>query len=214
MLADLLATDGVAEHLELRSDVGLMAIHGGLEANTWEIAHEVAARTGSSLYGVVQAPGLSWHVPSTAYALDDSPALASFCGHVGVAISLHGYGGIRDHAQRWRTICIGGGGRHEAAVVGEALRAALPDYVPIDSIDQIPRQYRGVHPDNPVNRVRVAGVQVELPPRVRGLSPGGDPLPLTARWAADTVALIDALVAAIGVLNDPSSRRTRPTPTR
>jgi phage replication-related protein YjqB (UPF0714/DUF867 family) len=31
----------------------------------------------------------------------------------------------------------------------------------------MPSTLRGVHPDNPVNRPRAGGVQLELPPRIR-----------------------------------------------
>ena len=59
----------------------------------------------------------------------------------------------------------------------------------------IPVELRGLHPDNPVNRPRQAGVQIELPPRVRGTSP------LWADWEGPgptphTQALIDGLVRA------------------
>jgi phage replication-related protein YjqB (UPF0714/DUF867 family) len=197
MLDELLATDGVVEHCRLRSRVGFMALHGGLEANTWEIAREVAQRSDSSLYAVVQPERLTWHVPSKRYALEHSEQLRAFCDHVDVVVSLHGYGGVRDHPNRWMTICVGGSGRDAAATVGTELRAGLPDYTVIDELDSIPPQYRGVHPDNPVNRVRGAGVQVELPPRVRGTSPvwadhdfGSDP------WVPHTRALLDALQGA------------------
>jgi len=183
----------------LRSEVGFMALHGGLEAGTFEIAREAAERAGASLYAVVQPDDLHWHVPSRRYSLEDSPALASFCDHIGVVISVHGYGGVRDSDQRWLTILVGGGGRPEAALVGGELRRRLPDYVVIDEIDDIPVQYRGVHPDNPVNRVRRAGVQVELPPRVRGTSPIWADHDFDAEpWVPHTTALLEALVAAAG----------------
>ena len=200
-LAELLATDGVTEHFELRSTVGFMALHGGLEANTWEIAAEAASRSGASLYGVVQATDLSWHLPSQQYDPADSARLAAFCDHVDVAISLHGYGGVRDHPERWLTICVGGGGRDEAGVVGSALRAALAEYRVLDELDDIPPQYRGIHPDNPVNRVRRAGVQIELPPRVRGTSPVWADHPFDLEpWVPHTAALLEALVAAVSEL--------------
>jgi phage replication-related protein YjqB (UPF0714/DUF867 family) len=201
VLDELLATDGVTEHCELRSRFGFMALHGGLEANTWEIAREAAERTGASLYGVVQPEQLTWHVPSNRYALGESDLLRSFCDHVDVAISLHGYGGVKDRPDRWLTICVGGGGRDAAHVVGAALRVELPDYAVLDELGDIPPQYRGVHPDNPVNRVRHAGVQIELPPRVRGTSPVWADHPFEAEpWVPHTRALLDALVLAAGRL--------------
>lgn len=197
MLDELLATDGVTEHCDLRSSIGFMALHGGLEANTWEIAREAADRSGASLYGVVQPEHLTWHVPSIRYSLADSEQLRSFCDHVDVVISVHGYGGVADRPDRWLTICVGGGGRAEARVVGAALRTRLADYSVLDELDDIPPKYRGVHPDNPVNRVRRAGVQIELPPRVRGTSPIWADHPFDAEpWVPHTVALLDALVAA------------------
>jgi phage replication-related protein YjqB (UPF0714/DUF867 family) len=63
----------------------------------------------------------------------------------------------------------------------------------ITDLAAIPRELRGLHPDNPVNRVR--GVQLELPPRVRGLSPRS-PLPADDGISPVTAALIDGLSAA------------------
>jgi phage replication-related protein YjqB (UPF0714/DUF867 family) len=202
MFADLLAAPGVVEHCELRSSLGFMALHGGLEASTFEIASACAAAAGASLYAVVQPGDLTWHVPSHRYSLADSDALRSFCAHVDVAISLHGYGGVRDSDQRWLTIVLGGGDRDRAASLGASLRAALPDYVVIDDLEAIPPEYRGIHPDNPVNRCRGGGVQIELPPRVRGTSPvwAGHDFEREP-FVPHTRALIDALVATAGSLD-------------
>jgi phage replication-related protein YjqB (UPF0714/DUF867 family) len=41
----------------------------------------------------------------------------------------------------------------------------------VTDLDAIPRELRGLHPDNPVNRVRGGGTQLELSARVRGISP-------------------------------------------
>jgi phage replication-related protein YjqB (UPF0714/DUF867 family) len=203
MLADLLATPGVVEQCELRStSVGFMALHGGLEATTWELAQEAASRCDASLYGVVQPEDLTWHVPSQRYALSESKNLAAFCEHVDVAISLHGYGGVPDHPARWLTICVGGSGRPEASVLASALRATLPDYHVLDELDEIPPQYRGLHPDNPVNRTRRAGVQIELPPRVRGVSPIWSDHDFDSEpWTPHSASLLDALVNAAGELS-------------
>lgn len=198
MLADLLATNGVSEFCELRTSIGFMALHGGLEAGTWEIAREAATRSGASLYGVVQPDELTWHVPSQRYDLAASAQLAAFCEHVDVAISLHGYGGVPEHPRRWLTLCVGGQGRSAAALVSDRLRASLDDYEVIDTLDDIPRQYRGLHPDNPINRVRSEGVQIELPPRVRGVSPiWADHDFELEPWVPHTAALLDALVASV-----------------
>lgn len=105
-------------------------------------------------------------------------------------VSLHGYG--RDDC--WTTLLLGGQDRHLAGVLGTCLRAVLPEYEVRDDLDAIPRELRGVDARNPVNRSRGGGVQVELPPRVRGMGPhwaefdGPGPTPHTA-------ALVDGLVA-------------------
>ena len=68
--------------------------------------------------------------------------------------------------------------------------------VAITDLDDIPTPLRGQHGDNPVNRPRDDGVQIELPPRVRGLSP------MWWDWEGPgltphTNALIDGLVDAV-----------------
>jgi phage replication-related protein YjqB (UPF0714/DUF867 family) len=118
---------------------------------------------------------------------------------------LHGYGGVPDHPNQWLTICVGGQDRQHAATLSGALRAHLPDYAVLDDLSQIPPRYRGVHPDNPVNRVVRGGVQLELPPRVRGVSPIWADHPFdTDPWVPHTAALLDALVSAAGELNNPA----------
>jgi phage replication-related protein YjqB (UPF0714/DUF867 family) len=168
MLPELLAHDGVHEHLEIGSDLGFLALHGGLERGTFEIAQEASRRSGASLYGVVQPPDLRWHLPSSAYDPAHSAALAAFLDHVEVVVSVHGYGGLRTSDDRWTTVLVGGSGRDLAARLAGQLRAVLPDYTFLDDMDAIPEHLRGVHPENPVNLARGAGVQLELPPRVRG----------------------------------------------
>jgi phage replication-related protein YjqB (UPF0714/DUF867 family) len=172
LFADLLATEGVVEVCELRAArIGFLALHGGLEATTYEIARGAASESGASLYAVVQPDGLRWHVPSHRYETTWSESLAAFCAHVDVAVSLHGYGGLRDAATRWTTVLLGGSNRETAGALAAALRAALPEYDWIDDLERIPSEYRGLHPTNPVNATRAGGVQLELPPRIRGTSP-------------------------------------------
>jgi phage replication-related protein YjqB (UPF0714/DUF867 family) len=64
-----------------------------------------------------------------------------------------------------------------AAHIGAALRAELDPhgFDVVDEIEAIPSRLRGVHRDNPVNLPRSGGVQLELPPRVRGTSPMSKP---------------------------------------
>ena len=63
------------------------------------------------------------------------------------------------------------------------MREALPAYRWLDDLERIPSHLRGVHRDNPVNRARDGGVQIELPPRVR-------------KRGSDCAALVGALATA------------------
>lgn len=189
MLAELLATPGVTEEVALRSRFGFLALHGGLERQTAEIATEAAARADASYYGVVQPADVRWHVPSHRFAAGASPALDAFCAHVEVVVSVHGFGRVG----WWTRLPLGGSNRELAAELADELHVALPGYEPVTDLAAIPEGLRGLHPENPVNRCSGGGVQVELPPRVRGLGPfwhrlDGAPCPHRA-------ALVEALVA-------------------
>lgn len=52
-----------------------------------------------------------------------------------------------------------------------AQHVVIPGYQVLVELDAIPKELRGLHPDNPVNQVRGGGTQLELSPRVRGISP-------------------------------------------
>lgn len=181
------------EVLELRSQFGFLAFHGGsLERMTDRIAAEAAERSGASLYAVVQPPDMRWHLPSIEVTPEASVDLAAFLDHVEVAVAIHGFG----RHGLWSTLLVGGGNRPLADHVGGHLAAALDDHEVCTDLDVIPAELRGVHTDNPVNRCRCGGgVQLELPPGVRGLTP---------RWAEwsgpalppPTEALVEALAAA------------------
>ena len=69
-----------------------------------------------------------------------------------------------------------------------------PRSMPPD-IDDIPPELRGLHPNNPVNRVRDGGTQLELSARVRGLSPRS-PLPGADGLSPVTTELVQGLAAA------------------
>jgi phage replication-related protein YjqB (UPF0714/DUF867 family) len=195
MLSELLEHAGVVERVELRSTFGFMAFHGGsLERGTDQIAVAAAERAGASLYAVIQPPDLRWHVPSTSFDPRHSAALASFVDHVDVAVAIHGYG----RQGMFTTLLLGGRNRRLARHVAGPLQRRLPDYEIVDEVSAIPAELAGQHPRNPVNLPAAAGVQVELPPRVRGLGPfwdewdrgdGGRPVP-------HTEALIAALTEA------------------
>ncbi|MGQ0431870.1 MAG: poly-gamma-glutamate hydrolase family protein [Microthrixaceae bacterium] len=190
--AELLALDGVEEDLTLRSSFGFMAFHGGnLEEGTDGIASAAAAASGASLYAVRQPIDLRWHIPSVEVMPEESPALASFLDHVEVAVAIHGYG----RAGMWTTLLVGGANRVLAGHVASHLRVGMPTYAVIDDLDAIPRELRGVHRANPVNRCAQAGVQLELPPRTRSRVPMWAHLPDTEP-VPHGVDLVDALTAA------------------
>ena len=177
------------EVVRLRSRFRFLAFHGGsLERQTDRIATEAAARSGASLYAVVQPPGLRWHLPSIEVTPVASTRLARFLDHVEVGIAIHGYG----RHGLWSTLLLGGGNRPLAHHLGGHLAAALGDHEVRTDLDAIPVELRGVHAANPVNLLRAGGVQLELPPGVRGLTP---------RWAGWTGPVLpppaEALVAAL-----------------
>jgi phage replication-related protein YjqB (UPF0714/DUF867 family) len=168
MFAELLAQPGVEEVVELRGRFGFMAYHGGsLEEMTDVIARAAAAQAGASYYGVHQPADLQWHIPSIEVDPADSEALTAFIDHVSVVVTIHGYG----RQGLWATLLLGGRNRDLAEHVGRHLRAALPVYDVVTELEQIPVELRGLHARNPVNRPAGGGVQIELPPRVRGSSP-------------------------------------------
>jgi phage replication-related protein YjqB (UPF0714/DUF867 family) len=168
LLREFLEFPGVEEHVTLRSQFGFAALHGGLEEGTAEIATAAAGKSGASVYAVVQPEDLRWHIPSRAYDPIHSRELAAFLDHVDVVVSVHGYGGLRGADDRWTTVLVGGRDRALASDLAGVLGAALPHYRFLDDIDRIPVELRGVHSGNPVNRARRGGVQLELPPRIRG----------------------------------------------
>ena len=192
MFDELLAHPGVEEIVELRSTFGFMAYHGGsLEEVTDVVATAAAEQAGASLYAVLQPPGFRWHIPSTEVRPEHSVALAEFLHHVDVVVTVHGYG----REGMWTTLLVGGQNRSLADHVASHLRPALPDYTIATDLDEIPAALRGLHPENPANRPRRGGVQLELPPRVRGRSP------IWKDWEGPglvphTVSLIDGLAAA------------------
>ena len=190
--ASLLDTPGVEEVSELRSRVGFMAYHGGsLEAMTDVIAGRAAERSSASLYAVVQPEGMRQHLPSIQVRPNESAVLATFLDHVDIVVTVHGYG----RRGLFGSLLLGGTNRVFADHVGDSLRSTLPAYDIVTDVDAIPKQLRGRHRDNPVNLPREGGVQIELPPRVRGSSP------LWWDWEGPgltphTEALIDGLAGA------------------
>ena len=186
--ADLLATPGVVEECELRGRFGFMAYHGGgLEETTDVIARAAADASGASYYGVVQPASLQRHVPSIKVTRDQSAVLDEFLDHVDVVVTIHGFG----RRGLFTSLRLGGRNRELADHVAGHLRPALPAYRVVDDLEQIPVELQGVHERNPVNVPRDAGVQIELPPRVRGSSP------LWWDWEHGLVPHTEALIAAL-----------------
>ena len=191
--ATILDTPGVEEVCELRGRVGFMAYHGGhLEWMTDVIARRAAAAADASVYAVIQPEGMREHFPSTTVDSAHSEALAGFLDHVDIVITVHGFG----RRGMFGSLLLGGQNRAFAEHVGATLRGHLPAYQVITDVDAIPKQLRGMHDRNPVNVPRQQGVQIELPPRVRGSSS-----PLWWDWEGPdltphTQSLIDGLARA------------------
>jgi phage replication-related protein YjqB (UPF0714/DUF867 family) len=201
--AELLATTGVEEICALRSRIGFMAYHGGsLEQQTDVVAVRAAERSGASFYGVLQPYELQWHIPSHKVTPTSSSQLATFIDHVDVVITIHGFG-RHDH---FTSLLLGGQNRRLADHVASYLRPRLPEYDVVTELDRIPKELRGLHPDNPVNLPTQQGVQIELPPRIRGSSP------IWAEWdhtemVPHMASLIDGLAdAAVSWATVPTAR--------
>jgi phage replication-related protein YjqB (UPF0714/DUF867 family) len=199
--AELLAMTGVEEVCDLRSPIGFMAYHGGsLEAQTDVIAHRAAERSGSSYYGVLQPDDVQLHIPSHKVSPTASPQLATFIGHIDIVITIHGFG----RHDSSTAVLLGGQNRRLADHVAGHLRPRLPEYEIVTELDRIPKDLRGLHPDNPVNLPRHQGVQIELPPRIRGSSP------IWADW--DHTEMVPHMAALIDGLADAATTwATAPT---
>jgi phage replication-related protein YjqB (UPF0714/DUF867 family) len=191
-LAELLRLPGVKEACVLRSRVGFLALHGGSQdRGTDQIAGRAAEQVGASFYAICQPAGLRVHLTSRLHDPDDSACLRAFLEHVDVAISVHGFG--RDGFALWvdpdRGLVIdpygpafgrGQTGPLRGIIVGGlntellgAARALLHDRFPGYHVaDQ--RVRLGFHPKNPVNLPTAHGVQIELPPGLRGIGDFGE----------------------------------------
>lgn len=192
-LSELLSDAGVIEVSRLRSRFGFLAIHGGgLEQMTDTIAERAADAADASVYLVRHPDRYPHHLSSARFHAHESARLAEFLDHVDVTVSLHGYGRIGRGTQ----LLAGGSNRALAAHLARHLD--LPGYQVVTDLDRIPLELRGLHPHNPVNRTRDGGAQLELPTRVRGISPRS-PLPDDASLdglSPVTSALVQGLAAA------------------
>jgi phage replication-related protein YjqB (UPF0714/DUF867 family) len=188
-LSELLASPGINEDSALRSRFGFLAIHGGgLEQMTDVIAERAADAAGASVYVVRHPDHYAHHLPSARYRAEESERLAEFLDHVEVVVSLHGYGRIGRSTQ------LLAGGRNRELAEHLARHVDVPGYQVVTDLDAIPRELRGMHPDNPVNRARCGGTQLELTPRVRGISPRSG-LPGDDGLTPATSKLVQGLVA-------------------
>ncbi len=189
-LSALLGQSGVTEVSHLRSRFGFLAIHGGgLEEMTDVIAERAAEAAGASAYLLRHPDRYPHHLPSALFDPAESPRLGEFLDHVDVAVSLHGYGRIGRSTQ------LLAGGRNRALAAHLARHIRLTGYRVVTDLDDIPPELRGLHPDNPVNRVRDGGTQLELSVRVRGISPRS-PLPGDDGLSPATRALVQGLADA------------------
>ena len=208
-LAELLALPGVEEVCELRSAVGFMALHGGSQdRGTHEIASRAAEQSASSYYAIVQPPDLRVHLTSRRHDPGESQAMRAFLDHIEVAISVHGFG--RDSfsfhlesatqpviepygpARRGRQtgplrgIIVGGLNAH---LVEEACRLLGDRLAGYHAGSE--RVRLGFHPDNPVNLPPAHGVQIELPPALRGIGDLGEVfVPMQDGIVTDVVAAL------------------------
>ncbi|MFI8349322.1 poly-gamma-glutamate hydrolase family protein [Streptomyces sp. NPDC085596] len=151
--------------LTLGAPVGLLALHGGVEGGTAELATEVATRTGATLLTFTQPTGPPTHIPST--RMSPCAPLTTFLSHTTLTISLHGH----NRRATPRTIYAGGSNRPAARVLAAALSDSAPAFSTITTLSDIPHPLRGLHPDNPVNLTRDGGVQLELPVLARTTHP-------------------------------------------
>jgi phage replication-related protein YjqB (UPF0714/DUF867 family) len=183
---------GVEEECVLRSGVGFMALHGGSQdRGTDQLASQAAQRSGASYYAIVQPSGLRVHLTSRLHDPGQSVRFQQFLQHVQIAISVHGFG--RDGFSLWidpgrgpviepygpalrgaqtgplRGIIVGG---RNAELLAAARRLFHDRFAGYHVADE--RVRLGFHPDNPVNLPSAHGVQIELPPGLRGIGDFGE----------------------------------------
>lgn len=189
-LSELLADPDAHEVSRLRSPFGFLAIHGGgLERMTDVIAERAAEAGDASVYVLRHPDGYPHHLPSARFLAEESRQLAEFLDHVDVVVSVHGYG----RTGRSTELLAGGGNRALAMHLARCVE--IPGYQMVTDLGAMPVGLRGLHPDNPVNRARGGGTQLELSPRIRGLSPRSQP-PGDDGLSPATAALVRGLAAA------------------
>ena len=191
-LAELLTMPGVREECILRSNVGFMALHGGSQdRGTAEIAALAAEQADVSYYAIVQPPALRVHLTSRLHNPAHSASLQGFLERVDIAISVHGFG--RDGFALWfdpdRGLSIEPYGLAVQGKQTGPLRGIILGGLNMQLLDSARNLFRrrfagyhvaderirlGYHPENPVNLPSAHGVQVELPPGLRGIGDFGE----------------------------------------
>jgi phage replication-related protein YjqB (UPF0714/DUF867 family) len=223
-LAELLTLPGIKEECILRSSVGFMALHGGSQdRGTEQMARRAALQAGASYYAIVQPDGLRVHLTSRLHDPEHSAHMRAFLEHVDIAISLHGFG--REGFALWldpgggliiepygpairgkqtgplRGIIVGGLNAPLLDAARELFRGRFAGYHVADR-----RVRLGFHPDNPVNLPSAHGVQVELPPGLRGIGDFGESLhPRQDGIVSEVVAALVELAAQAAELLRPRS---------
>jgi phage replication-related protein YjqB (UPF0714/DUF867 family) len=217
-LAELLALPGVKEECVLRSAVGFMALHGGSQdRGTHEIASRAAEQAGASFYAIVQPRDLRVHLTSRHHDPDHSERLQAFLQRVQIAISVHGFG--RDafsfrvdpvqgvviepygpalrgsQTGPLRGIIVGGRNADLLEIARRQLHDRFAGYRVADE-----RVRLGFHPDNPANLPSERGIQVELPPGLRGIGDFGEHL------APGEDGVVSEVVAALVELADSAAQ--------
>lgn len=224
-LAELLVIPGIKEECILRSSVGFMALHGGSQdRGTEQIARRAAEQTGASYYAIVQPSGLRVHLTSRLHDPIHSANLRAFLEHVGIAISVHGFGrdgfalrldpdnglivepyGPATRGKQTgplRGIIVGGLNTQLLDTARKLLHRRFDCYHVADE-----RVRLGFHPDNPVNLPSAHGVQVELPPGLRGIGDFGETLiPRQDGVVTEVVAALAELAARANELLHTTSR--------
>jgi phage replication-related protein YjqB (UPF0714/DUF867 family) len=223
-LAELLSLPGVEEVCALRSRVGFMALHGGSQdRGTHEIASRAAEQAGASYYAIVQPNTLRVHLTSRRHDPDQSVRLREFLRHVKIAISLHGFG--RDGFQ-WRADAVRGLiiepygpallGNQTGPLRGIIIGGRNPDLLDVarglfrdrfEGYRVVDERIRlGFDPNNPVNLPSAQGVQVELPPGLRGIGDFGEQLvPSENRVVTEVISALVELAQRAGGMVDGTS---------
>jgi phage replication-related protein YjqB (UPF0714/DUF867 family) len=198
-----------------------MALHGGSQdRGTHEIASRAAERSGASYYGIVQPGDLRIHLTSRRHDPDHSDRLGTFLRHVRIAISIHGFGRegfylgvdpvgslviepygpalLGRQSGPLRGIILGGRNPELLDVARRLLHDRFSGYRVADE-----RVRLGFHPQNPVNLPSSRGVQIELPPGLRGIGDFGDELvPSRDGIVTEVIAALVELAALAGTMCD------------